>query len=71
MSWSVGDLAEHGTLLMRKFACCYAQGRPGAREFRGNVARVITPTEFHEVVDRYFPRMAPPRASDQQIRATK
>ena len=27
------------TLLMRKFACCYAQGRPGAREFRGHVAK--------------------------------
>ena len=23
-----------GTLLMRKYACTYAQGKPGAREFR-------------------------------------
>jgi tRNA-dihydrouridine synthase B len=48
--------ADRGTLLMRKFACCYAQGRPGAREFRGNVARVATPEEFIEVVERCFPR---------------
>ena len=32
---------ERGTLLMRKFACCYAQGRRGARDFRANVARLI------------------------------
>src|SRR5262245_27453170 len=25
---------EKGTVLMRKYACCYAQGRAGAREFR-------------------------------------
>ncbi|HEV3003453.1 MAG TPA: tRNA dihydrouridine synthase DusB [Pirellulales bacterium] len=47
-----------GTVLMRKFACCYAQGRPGAREFRTHASRVATPAEFHEVVDRYFPRVA-------------
>src|SRR5262249_14534784 len=34
---------ERGTVLMRKFACCYAQGRPGARDFRASVARVSTP----------------------------
>jgi tRNA-dihydrouridine synthase B len=47
---------ERGTLLMRKFACCYAQGRPGAREFRGHVAKVSQPAEFTEVVELYFPR---------------
>ncbi|HUY33688.1 MAG TPA: tRNA-dihydrouridine synthase [Pirellulales bacterium] len=47
---------EKGTILMRKFACCYAQGRPGAREFRTHASRVATPAEFHEVVDRHFPR---------------
>ena len=47
---------QRGTLLMRKFACCYAQGRAGAREFRGNVARVTTPTEFLHAVETYFPR---------------
>ena len=33
---------EQGTYLMRKFACCYAQGGPGARAFRGGVSRVTT-----------------------------
>jgi tRNA-dihydrouridine synthase B len=47
---------ERGTLLMRKFACCYAQGRRGARDFRANVARVNTPPEFTQAVERYFPR---------------
>lgn len=47
---------EQGTLLMRKFACCYAHGRPGARDFRGNIARVGTPEEFVFVVETYFPR---------------
>jgi tRNA-dihydrouridine synthase B len=46
---------ERGTLLMRKFACCYAQGRRGARDFRANVARVCSPPEFIEAVKRYFP----------------
>jgi tRNA-dihydrouridine synthase B len=44
-----------GTQLMRKFACCYAQGRRGAREFRANVARVSLPAEFIAAVDGYFP----------------
>jgi tRNA-dihydrouridine synthase B len=48
--------AEKGTILMRKYACCYAQGRPGAREFRTRVSHVATPREFHEVVERNFPR---------------
>lgn len=47
-----------GSVLMRKYACCYAQGRPGAREFRKHVARISTAGEFYEVVDRYFPRTA-------------
>jgi tRNA-dihydrouridine synthase B len=49
---------ERGTILMRKFACCYAQGRHGAREFRGNVARVTTPEQFLFVVETCFPREA-------------
>jgi tRNA-dihydrouridine synthase B len=48
--------SDRGTLLMRKFACCYAQGRPGAREFRGSVARITTPQEFYDAVERFFPR---------------
>lgn len=47
---------EKGTVLMRKYACCYAQGRHGARDFRKNVANVKTREEFLEVVERYFPR---------------
>jgi tRNA-dihydrouridine synthase B len=47
---------DKGTILMRKFACCYAQGRPGARAFRTYAARVSTPAEFHHVVENYFPR---------------
>ena len=47
---------ERGTLLMRKFACAYAQGMPGARDFRGRVSRVTTQAEFLEAVRIAFPR---------------
>ncbi|HEX5470595.1 MAG TPA: tRNA-dihydrouridine synthase [Lacipirellulaceae bacterium] len=47
-----------GTLLMRKYACCYAQGRVGAREFRSRVVKTVTPSEFRGVVDQSFPREA-------------
>ncbi|HEX6963516.1 MAG TPA: tRNA dihydrouridine synthase DusB [Lacipirellula sp.] len=47
---------EKASVLMRKYACCYAQGRPGAREFRKRVATVRTPAEFDEIVQQYFPR---------------
>lgn len=49
---------ERGTMLMRKFACCYAQGRPGCRAFRGAVGQVCTPAEFQAAVETYFPRDA-------------
>lgn len=45
-----------GTLLMRKYACCYAQGIRGARQFRTQVGRVATRDEFYTVVDQFFPR---------------
>ena len=45
-----------GTILMRKFACCYAGGRCGAREFRTRVATVATPEQFIDVVTQSFPR---------------
>lgn len=45
-----------GSFLMRKFACNYAQGCPGAREFRRQVSRISTRTEFLHVVTTYFPR---------------
>jgi tRNA-dihydrouridine synthase B len=46
---------QKGTVLMRKYACCYAQGKPGARFFRTYVAKVSTREEFYSVVNQYFP----------------
>ena len=46
---------EKGTILMRKYACCYAQGKRGARFFRTHVAKVSTADEFYRVVQDYFP----------------
>jgi tRNA-dihydrouridine synthase B len=46
---------EKGTVLMRKYACCYAQGKRGARHFRAHVARVTTADELYEVVGQHFP----------------
>jgi tRNA-dihydrouridine synthase B len=54
---------ERGTLLMRKFACSYAQGLAGAREFRGRVSRVETREAFLEVMRLNFPT-AQARSSD-------
>lgn len=45
-----------GTILMRKFACCYAQGRSRAREFRARVAHASSPADFRHCVEAYFPR---------------
>lgn len=50
---------EKGTVLMRKYACCYAQGKRGARHFRTHVARVSTAEEFYEVVAEHFPADLP------------
>lgn len=47
---------QKGTHLMRKFACCYAQGKHGARHFRTHVAHVENPQEFYRVVEQHFPR---------------
>ncbi len=47
---------EKGTVLMRKYACCYAQGKRGARFFRTQVARVANADEFYQVVREYFPK---------------
>ncbi len=47
---------EKGTVLMRKYACCYAQGKRGARHFRSHVAGVSTAQEFYDVVNEHFPR---------------
>jgi tRNA-dihydrouridine synthase B len=47
---------QKGTHLMRKYACCYAQGKPGARIFRTQIAQVDSPEEFHRIVEETFPR---------------
>ncbi len=46
---------EKATILMRKYACCYAQGKRGARHFRTHVAKVSTAAEFYAVVEDHFP----------------
>ena len=45
-----------GTILMRRYACCYAQGRHGARKFRTRASRAATQEEFFAVVESDFPR---------------
>jgi tRNA-dihydrouridine synthase B len=45
-----------GTVLMRKFACCYAQGKTGARHFRTHVVHATNVEEFLKVVEEHFPR---------------
>ena len=47
---------EKGTILMRKYACCYAAGRRGARTFRSRISQVGTPDEFAALVQQHFPR---------------
>jgi tRNA-dihydrouridine synthase B len=44
-----------GTVLMRRYACSYAQGRRGAKQFRAEASRVATPEDFVGVVERHFP----------------
>jgi len=46
---------ERGTILMRRYACCYAAGHRGARQFRAHAAQAAGPAEFREVLYRYFP----------------
>lgn len=47
---------NRGTVLMRRYACCYSQGHRGARQFRAQVSLVRTPEQFIEVVNEHFPR---------------
>ena len=49
-----------GTILMRKYACCYAQGRYGARQFRTQVTHASNRAEFYAVVEEHFPREGAP-----------
>ena len=46
---------QKGTQLMRIYACNYAAGRPGARQFRCHVAQVGSRADFMAVVEKYFP----------------
>jgi tRNA-dihydrouridine synthase B len=48
-----------GTYLMRKYACCYAQGIPGARNFRSNLNHIESTDDFMRVVDQDFPVDSP------------
>jgi len=45
-----------GTLLMRKYASCYAQGVPGCRQFRTRVNQANTRQDFLAVVADCFPQ---------------
>lgn len=55
--WIVERFGEElGTILMRRYACTYAAGRRGAREFRGMVSRCCTSAEFKRIADVHFPR---------------
>jgi tRNA-dihydrouridine synthase B len=49
---------ERGNLLMRKYSCCYAQGRRGAREFRAHASRCTSTREFVHIVENFFPKHA-------------
>ena len=44
-----------GTVLMRKYACCYAQGRRGAREFRRSVSKAATAKALWDLFEHRFP----------------
>lgn len=54
---------QKGTMLMRKYACCYAQGKHGARHFRTHVAKVNSREEFYSIVKEYFPTDKPPTSN--------
>lgn len=47
---------QKGTVLMRKYAACYAQGKRGARLFRTHISHVTTAKEFYQLVDDHFPK---------------
>ncbi len=46
---------ERGTILMRRYACCYAVGHRGARQFRAHVAQAAGPAQFRTVLEKHFP----------------
>ncbi len=52
---------EKGTMLMRKYACCYAQGRRGARLFRTHVRACHFPQPVSSGGSRAFSGLTPAR----------
>ena len=51
------QMDEHSaTVLMRKYACSYAQGKPNCRKFRGLISRVADRNEFERIVEEHYPR---------------
>ena len=55
-----------GTVTMRKFACRYLLGIPGARPFRDDISRAEGAENFREIVARHFPK----EAGDVELFAT-
>jgi len=52
----VADFGEaRGTVLMRRYACSYSTGLPGARRFRERVSHASTEDEFRAALDEVFP----------------
>lgn len=46
---------ELAVVLMRKYACDYSTGKPGARLFRSKISRAGSEEEFRATVDAFFP----------------
>ncbi|MGA1203105.1 MAG: tRNA dihydrouridine synthase DusB [Planctomycetota bacterium] len=53
-----------GTVLMRKFACRYLSGVPGAKEFRAAISRAADAADFRRIVDELFPAGSPAFCSE-------
>ncbi|MGD9126131.1 MAG: tRNA-dihydrouridine synthase [Planctomycetia bacterium] len=49
-----------GVVLMRTYACCYATGQRGVRQFRRRVASAKTVHEFRTVINEDFPQEISP-----------
>jgi tRNA-dihydrouridine synthase B len=47
---------QGGTVLMKKYACDYANGKPGASVFRARLSKVRTRRQFLDVVTEFFPK---------------
>jgi len=46
---------KKGTKMMRGFACQFASGRDGVREFRRAISKASRSEQFVQLVERYFP----------------